>query len=363
MRRASEPVRAVLLAAALIAAYLLAHELVTVLLTLVITMVVVLPVSAVASRLERLGLPRFVGAIVGMLLFLGTLGGLIALVVPTFADQAQMFADVLPQTVDDLRGELSEATGEPSRAGQDLSAELQGLIDDPQRLLGPLASVGLGIAGALGTLVLILILAFYIVVNPQPLKDGFVALFPNRQKAKAAAVLEEIGESWKGWLRGVAIDMLVTGVLLYVALRLVGLDFALVFAVVSALLVVVPYLGAIAGGLPPVLFALTESPTKALVVLGIYLLIQQIEGNVIVPIVMARAVSLHPALLLAGVVMVGKLLGFLGLLVAVPIVSATVILVRELWVEPLRRDDRLRHAPEADSAGLRAGRTVSTTSA
>lgn len=350
MRRASEPVKAVLLAAALVAAYLLAHELVTVLLTLVITAVIVLPVSAVATQLEKLGCPRFLGALIGLLLFLGALGGLVALVVPAFADQAQTLADDLPQIVDQLRAQLSDATGSrPSQTGTNLSAEVQKLIDDPQQLLGPLASFGLGLAGVLGTFVLIVLLAFYVAINPQPIEDGFIALFPLRHQDKAREVLEEIRQSWWGWLRGVGIDMLVTGVLLYAGLRLVGLDFALVFAVVSALLVVVPYLGAIAGGLPPVLFALTDSPTKALVVFGVYLLVQQIEGNVIVPVVMARAVSLHPAVVLGGVVAVGQLLGFLGLLVAVPIVSATVILVRELWVEPLRRGDRLREGPEGSS--------------
>lgn len=361
MRRASEPVKAVLLAASLVAAYLLAHELVTVILTLVVTMVVMLPVSAVASQLERLRVPRFIGAIVGMLLFLGTLGALLALVVPAFVDQAQTFAEQLPDIVDSLRAQVSDVTGEPSRAGMDLSKQLQDLLDDPQQLLGPLASVGLGIAGVLATFVLIVMTAFYVAVNPEPLHRGFVSLFPVRHQPQARAVLDEIAESWMGWLRGVAIDMGVTFLLLYVALTIIDLDFALVFAVTSALFVVVPYLGSIAGGLPPVLYALTDSPGRALLVLGIYLLIQQIEGNVIVPIVMSRAVSLHPAVLLAGVVVVGQLLGFLGLLVAVPITSATVILVRELWVVPLRRGDRVRQQPEADSAGLHGGRTVSTT--
>lgn len=362
MRRASEPVKAVLLAAALVTAYLVAHELVTVLLTLVITAVIVLPVSAVANKLESVGVPRFVGALVGLLLLLGTVGGIIAAVVPTFVDQTQMLADELPDLVDDLRNQVSDATDAPrSQTGEDLSEEVNKLLNDPEQLLGPLASVGLGVAGAVATFLLIVLLAFYVATNPKPIEDGFVALFPRRHQARAHAVLDEIRTAWWGWLRGVAIDMVVTGVLLYAGLMLVGLDFALVFAVLSALLVVVPYLGAIVGGLPPVLFALTDSPTKALIVLGIYLLVQQIEGNVIVPVVMARAVSLHPAVVLGGVVVVGQLLGFLGLLVAIPIISATVILVRELWIEPLRHSDRLRQAPEADSAGLRAGRTVSTT--
>jgi predicted PurR-regulated permease PerM len=128
--------------------------------------------------------------------------------------------------------------------------------------------------------------------------------------------------------------MLVTGTLLWAGLTLIGLDYALVFAVLSALLVVIPYFGSIAGAVPPTLFALTDSPEQALLALGIYVLVQQIESNMIIPLVMAQRVKLHPALIAIGVVVVGQLFGFVGLFVAVPIISLVVILTDELWVKP-----------------------------
>jgi predicted PurR-regulated permease PerM len=361
MRRASEPVKAVLLAAVLLAAYGLAHELATILVLLVMTLIIVLPVSACATWMERRGVPRIAGALAGLALLLGSVGGTVALVMPTFVDQANAFVERVPAMVDELRGAASDVTGErPSDIGRDVSDYLQRYIDQPQRLLGPVASIGLGIAGVAAAFVLVLMTAFYVAANPRPLVDGFVALFPVRRQPDVRRVLADLGAAWWGWLRGVAADMLITGALLYAGLMLVGLDFALVFAVISALFVVVPNLGSIAGGLPPVLFALTDSPTTALLVLAVYIAVQQIEGNLIVPLIMARAVSLHPALIVIGVVVVGQLLGFVGLLVAVPLISATVILVRELWVEPLRRGDRRREVPEADSSGT-APRTVTTT--
>jgi predicted PurR-regulated permease PerM len=160
-------------------------------------------------------------------------------------------------------------------------------------------------------------------------------LAPPPRREHLRFVLGRVRQSWIGWMEGVVIDMLVTGVMLYVALTIVGLDFAIFFAVLSALLVVVPYFGAIAGAFPPVLLAQSQSPQMALVTLGVYLLVQQIEGNVIVPLVMARMLELHPALIALGVVVVAQLFGIVGLFVAVPILSAIVILVEELWVRPL----------------------------
>jgi predicted PurR-regulated permease PerM len=266
-----------------------------------------------------------------------------------------------------VRARISDATGTgEDEVGRRIQDYVQGYADKPTRLIGPAAQVGLGVAGLLGTLVVILLTAFYMALRPQPLIDGALSLFPSRRRADAERVLRDIRAAWLGWLRGVGIDMLVSGSLLYVGLLIAGLDFALVFAVTSALFVVIPYFGAVAGGVPPVLFALAESPTKALVVFGVYLLVQQIEGNVIIPVVMSRQVSLHPAVIVIGVVIVGNLVGFVGLFVAVPLISAFLILVKAVWVDPLARDDDRRSVPD-DAAGLTgsptspAPRAVTTT--
>ena len=136
-------------------------------------------------------------------------------------------------------------------------------------------------------------------------------------------------------MQGVVFDMVISGTLLYIGLTIIGLDFAILFAVLTALLVVVPYFGAIIGAIPPVLFAFTDSPGKALAVLIVYVLVQQIESNLIIPLVMSRTTRLHPALIAIGVVVVGNLFGIVGLFVAVPIISAVVILTEEIWVREI----------------------------
>ncbi len=346
MRRLSDPIRAVLLAAALAVAYVAFHELVTLVVVLVITIIIAIPLSATADAFERRGLPRVLGALIALLVGLGAFAGLLALIVPTFVEQGQRVVDAIPSTFDTVRFRISDATGtEAGAVGNRIQEYVQGYVDDPAKLIGPAAQVGLGIVGLLGTFLVVLLTAFYIALRPQPLVDGVLSLFPARRRDDAARVLAEIRAAWVGWLRGVGIDILVSGTLLYIGLRIVGLDFALVFAVLGALFVVVPYFGAVAGGIPPVLFALADSPGKAALVLGVYLVVQQIEGNVIVPVIMSRQVSLHPAVIIIGVVVVGRVIGFVGLLVAVPLISATMILIRALWVDPMAREDERRQTP------------------
>ena len=147
--------------------------------------------------------------------------------------------------------------------------------------------------------------------------------------------------------------MLITGVFTYVALTIIGLDFAIFFAVLSALLVVVPYFGAIAGAMPPVLFALTDSPGKALLVLGAYILVQQLESNVTMPVIMSQRVRLHPAMIAIGVVVVGRLFGFVGLFVAVPILSLITICVPGVLGQGARRARPPAETPEHRAAHRR----------
>jgi predicted PurR-regulated permease PerM len=185
-------------------------------------------------------------------------------------------------------------------------------------------------------------------VRPGPLVDGLVSLAPPARRAHVRHVLDRIRASWIGWMEGVVIDMFVTFVLTYIGLTIVGLDFAIFFAVLSALLVVVPYFGAIAGAIPPVLFALTDSPGKALLVLIAYIVVQQLESNVTIPVVMAQRVRMHPAMIAIGVVVVGRLFGFVGLFVAVPILSLITICVQEFWVKQIDEIDRERSKPEIE---------------
>jgi predicted PurR-regulated permease PerM len=337
--------RAVLLAAGLLLFGLLFRQLVTLLLAILITIVVAIPLAAAATRLERYKVPRPLGALLALVSGLAVLALIIGLLIPPFVDQTNEFVDNVPHVVDDLENTYADWTGEdPGQVGDRVQEWAEKWTDDPEKLIGPITSIGLNIAGILAALVLILITAFYMAIRPEPLVDGLVSLFPPPRRAHARFVLERIRRSWIGWMEGVAIDMLATLVLLWIGLTIIGLDYAIFFAVLSALLVVVPYFGSIAGAVPPVLFALTDSPGKAVLALVVYIAVQQFESNITIPLIMSQRTRLHPAMVAIGVVVVGQLFGFVGLFVAVPILSLIVITTDEFWVKPIEeRYERRRY--------------------
>jgi predicted PurR-regulated permease PerM len=350
--------RAVLLAAGLLLVGLLFRQLVTLLLAILITIIFAIPLAAAADRMERYKLPRALGALIALLGGITVLALVIYLLIPPFVDQSEEFANDVPRIVVDLEETYADVAGEdPGEVGDRVQEFVERYTENPQRLIGPITEIGLNVAGILAALVLILITAFYMAIRPQPLVGGLVSLFPPRRRDHVRLVLDRVRTSWVGWMEGVAIDMLVTFVLLYLGLTIIGLDFAIFFAVLSALLVVVPYFGAIAGAIPPVLFALTDSPGKALITLLVYVLVQQLESNVTIPVIMAQRTRMHPAMIAIGVVVVGQLFGFVGLFVAVPILSLLVISVEEFWVKPIEEAEveRRRSAIELPSGELGDG--------
>jgi predicted PurR-regulated permease PerM len=349
--------KAVALAAALLVLGLLFQQLIALFLAVLITIVLAIALSAAASPLERRGIPRPIGALLVLMAGLAVLAGVLALVIPTFVHETNQLVNDMPSIVDNLERKIGNITNtRPTEVGAHAQHFVRGYTNRPQRLIGPIASVGLSLAGIAVALLLIVITAYYMAVRPQPLIEGALRLFPPSRRDHALFVMERLRGAWLGWMRGVMIHMLLSGTLLYISLSIIGLQFAIVFAVLTALLVVVPYLGVLVGAVPPVLFALTDSPEKALLVLAVYVGVHEVEANLIIPIVMARTAKLHPALVAVGVVVVGELFGFAGLIVAIPIISAVVILVEEFWVKSIEAARKSHLAPELEVSRARTDR-------
>jgi len=337
--------RAVLLAAGLLVLGLVFRQLATLLIAVLMTVLISIPLTGAANRLERYRVPRPLGALAGLLSGVAVIAIVFWILIPPFVDQTNEFIDAVPGIVDDLGQVVSDVTGEePEQVGDDVQSFLEGYTNDPDRFLGPLTSIGINVLAALGAILFMLITAMYIAIRPQPLVDGILSLVPPARRDHAQEIMQRLRASWIGWLEGVVADMFISGTLLFIGLTVIDLNFAIFFAVLTALLVVIPYFGAIVGALPPVLFALTDSPGKALLVLAIYVAVQQVEGNLLIPLIMSNRVKLHPALIAIGVLVVGQLFGFIGLFVAVPIISMAVILSEELWIKPTEERHGVRPA-------------------
>jgi predicted PurR-regulated permease PerM len=294
----------------------------------------------VADRLERLGLPRTAATIVILASVLLVFVLAIILIAPLLAGQISGFIERLPQTVTRLQ-ELLEQQNKPwldRLMGQGLSqvrASLGTIVSQGvDWLTSFLASVwtgGQALMSVLSLLVVAPVVAFYMLIDWDRMIGTIDAWAPRRYKETIRQLAREIDQSIAGFVRGQALVCLLLGTFYAVALSLVGLNFGLVIGLGAGLIGFIPYVGSIAGLLVSLGVAIVQfwpDWTMVLVVLGIFSFGQFVEGNILQPRLVGRSVGLHPVWLMFALVAFGYLMGFVGLLVAVPVAAAIGVLTR-----------------------------------
>jgi predicted PurR-regulated permease PerM len=263
------------------------------------------------------------------------LAGLIGLgawlLVPHVVTQAEQIVQHLPRSIEQLRQRLQQYEW-----GQQILTRLP----NPQQLMSAVTDTFSHLAGifstvlsALTSLVLILVVGLYFAAKPRVYTNGIVQLVPIPKRDRACEVLNTLNHTLRWWLVGRISSMAIIGVLTTLGLWLLGMPFALTLGLLAGLLEYIPNIGPILSAIPALLIALTQSTTMALYVLGLYVAIQLIESYVITPLVLREAVSLPPALTIVVVVMAGILFGFLGLLLATPIATVVMVLVKMLYIQ------------------------------
>ncbi len=317
-----------------------------VVLVFLLTLLLSTIMSAPVNYLARQGLPRVWGTLV---VFVGLLLGLqlmVEFVIAPLLDQTQRLLADFPALLAEVRNFINwlEQTTRLDLA-EPLYAER--LIEAAQDRVSGLsletvASAGYSIANIAYLVVVILLTSVYVVLQPAPLVRGFVSLFPAGRRQQVREMLNKMYWNVQRWLLGQFADKMIVGLLIGFGLWVVGVPFALLLGILTGLLGIVPYIGIVVSLVPPVLLALASTPMDVLWVMVVYLLVLQLEADLIYPVVMSRAVSLHPAAIIFGLFVMGVFFGFVGLLLAVPLVAALQVMLRELWTT---RMDRLGTDP------------------
>jgi putative permease len=288
--------------------------------------------NPVVVWLQRRRIPRPLGAVALGLLLAAMWVGVIWLVIPPLIDQGQQLIDRAPQLWNDLRPRIERFLAQhPDLARQvpttdELLRRLQPVIG---RLAPQLGRYTLAAFGALLSSVLMLVLVVYSLASPQPLVAGFLAAVPERHRPKAQRILELILARLKAWAMGSLLLGVIVGVMTGVGLYLLKVPFALVFGVVAGFGELLPNVGPLLSSVPPLLVALAIDPTLALWVVLLFLAVQQLENNLIVPLVMSRKLDLHPLSITFIVLVMGVLFGIVGAILAVP----TAVIVKTLYQE------------------------------
>lgn len=242
--------------------------------------------------------------------------------------------------VDVVTAEITDPDGDGAANGES-TARPSGIADwlpDPSGLFGQVRAAFATTFGVIGNMGVILVVGVFLAAQPQLYRDGAVRLVSIESRPRFAQVLDEIGIVLRFWLIGQFVTMGIIGLVVYAALAAVGMPGAILLGLTAGVLNFIPVLGPILAGIPIVLVAMSQDWWVVGYALGVYCVVQFLEGNILTPLIQRRAVSLPPALIMASLVIMGLLFGFVGIMLATPFAAVLMVLVKRLYIEDVLGD-------------------------
>jgi predicted PurR-regulated permease PerM len=339
--------------------------------------------AAGVDRLERFRVPRGVGAVLIVLLVFGALTGLGLLTAPQISKQLSELRQQVPQVIDDVerwlqqrgggvaeiikaaadtstqstdaagrQGDTARQQGDTARQQSDTSAQRgpgqQGgaQVDLRKGITQQLAGVGRtffsmfsSTVAVLGGLIIMLFVAIFVAVDPGLYHRGLMHLFPHRARRRAGEVLSATAATLRRWLLMQMVAMIAIGIVSTVVLLLLNVKAAIALGIIAGLLEFIPYVGPILSAVPAIAMALVDGPEKAIYVALAYTAIQQLEGVVLQPLLMKEGLKLPPVVTILGQALFSLVFGFLGLLLAVPLLATVMVPIKLLYVRDVVGDE------------------------
>ena len=341
--------------------------------------------AAGVDGLERRRVPRGVGAVLIVLALLGTLAGIGAATAPSITGQLRELKTQLPEAIGKIQhwikerqegvnqvleqvapGAVPESQGqqtqdssgkqppkdtaarEPGQNGQQAPTE-KGAQKAPsagQSVAEQFGGVARHLFGffsstlsVLGAMVLILFVAIFTAIDARTYQDGLMHMVPHEARPRAREVLSATAAMLRRWLLTQFVGMLLVGLLTAVVLLIIGVKGAIALGIIAGILEFIPIAGPILAAVPAIAMGFLDGPEKALYVALAYVVIQQVESNLIYPLLMKKGLELPPVLTIFTQGVLAIVFGFIGLLVAVPMLAAAMVPIKMLYVRDVVGDE------------------------
>jgi predicted PurR-regulated permease PerM len=286
---------------------------------------ILLTITNAIRRRTRLPFGPALGlTVIGLLVLLA---GAFTFFGATMQGEFAEFGQRLPLAWADVQARLQSST-----TGAAILERAQQLAPSGQALVNAATAALAAVGGALSGLAIVLVGGLYLAAQPTLYAGGLLRLVPGRSRTQIAETLDAITVSLRNWLKGQALGMLFVGLATGLGLWLVGVPAAWAIGLVAGLAEFVPYLGIFVAGIPAVVLGFGQGTDTGLWTIGVLLAVQQIQGNLVMPLLQNRMVDLPPAVTIFGIIAAGILFGVAGVLLATPLTIVVLVLVRRLYL-------------------------------
>jgi predicted PurR-regulated permease PerM len=233
------------------------------------------------------------------------------------------------------------------------------IVSFGQSLSRPALALGKGAVSLLITLATIFVLVLLLLLEGPKMRAGLLAMMSERRRTSLTAVASQVNRAVTGYMLGNILTSIIAGLVVFVALLLVGVPFPFLWALWVALVDFLPMIGGALAGIPTVLFALAHSLTAGIITLVVFLVYTQIENHILNPVIMSRTVRINPLLVLMSILIaasigswIGGLFGgFVAALLAIPAAGAVQVIVAELWRVTGLPEEETERPPATQSPG------------
>lgn len=285
-----------------------------------------------ADALARKRIPRALAVVVVYLVGLASISLITILIVPPLiAETSELvtaFAPFITQATGGVRAEEWFAAPWTTNVSDVLVTIRNSGITEAVPKLAAFGTTAIDIAFRA---MIVLILAFYFVVEKDALVRGIGFVAPPEYQPFVMRLALKFRDQMSAWLRGQLALMVAIFLLIYGALSLIGIPYALVLALFAALLEIIPFIGPLVSAIPAIVLALAVSPAHALVTAGAYLVIQQVEGNILVPKIMQKVAGINPIISVLAVLIGARVGGIVGAILSIPLAMAIAVFLQEIF--------------------------------
>lgn len=319
----------------LIAFYLL-YILRDVVMLLIASVVIAAAVEPAAEWFIRHKIPRLPAVIIVYIAGLLALAGVFYFFIPPLISQVITFIQSIPTYVSQI-DILNEGTHEALFGQLTSGVSLKNLLSQIQTIASGISG---GVFQALSTIfggilsfILVLVISFYLAAQDRGIENFLKLVSPGKSQKYVISLWTRAQTKIGLWLQGQLLLGLIIGVLVYLGLTVIGVPNALLLAVIAGLFELIPIFGPILAAIPAVLIGLTVSPTVALLVVGLYVIVQQFENYLIQPMVVQKVVGISPLIAIIALIVGAQLAGLLGVILSVPIAAVVMEFVGDVAKE------------------------------